>query len=218
MTLNFRKLIQISFLAIFAVLLIFNKATMWMIIFFSGVVAALFFGRLYCGWICPINTLMQVVEWISKKLNLQQRDVHTWVKKPFVRYGLLGAFIGLMLFTIVSGKKMPILVIMVGAGTIITLFFKPSLWHRYLCPYGTILSAPAFLAKYKFQINKDICIKCGVCKVVCPAEAIEMKNKKEFPQIIKASCIQCSKCADKCPKQCIQYGKEKYHTSNNISV
>jgi polyferredoxin len=218
MTLNFRKLIQFSFLVAFAILLVFNKATMWMIIFLTGIIAAFFFGRFYCGWICPINTLMEITGWVSKKLNFQQKNVLGWIKKSFVRYGLLGVFIGLMLFTIVSGKKMPILVIMIGAGTVITLFFKPSLWHRYLCPYGTILSVPGLLAKYKFQINKDTCIKCGVCKAVCPAEAVEMKNKKEFPQIIKSSCIQCSKCADKCPKQCIQYGKEKHHTPNNISI
>ena len=48
-------------------------------IVWSDLVAALIFGRVYCGYVCPMNTLMFPVEWLSKKMKLQTSP--KWLKK-----------------------------------------------------------------------------------------------------------------------------------------
>ncbi|NLJ94805.1 MAG: 4Fe-4S binding protein [Clostridiaceae bacterium] len=42
----------------------------WLILYGLSLLAALFFGRLYCGYLCPMNTLMQPTARLSKKLGL----------------------------------------------------------------------------------------------------------------------------------------------------
>ncbi|RPH48753.1 MAG: NADH-quinone oxidoreductase subunit NuoF [Desulfobacteraceae bacterium] len=53
------------------------------------------------------------------------------------------------------------------------------------------------VALLKFEIDPEICTKCGLCFKSCPAEAIEWK-KKEVAKIDKSKCIKCLTCFDKC--------------------
>ncbi|MFW6009276.1 MAG: Coenzyme F420 hydrogenase/dehydrogenase, beta subunit C-terminal domain [archaeon] len=51
-------------------------------------------------------------------------------------------------------------------------------------------------------LKNDLCIGCGICKVVCPVDAIKMlyNNNCEFkPDINEDICNNCSICIDYCP-------------------
>ena len=56
----------------------------------------------------------------------------------------------------------------------------------------------------RFSVN-DKCIGCGLCEKICPASAIELRDKK--PVWIKPHCTKCAACINRCPKQAIQYGR-----------
>jgi NADH-quinone oxidoreductase subunit F/NAD(P)H dehydrogenase (quinone)/NADP-reducing hydrogenase subunit HndC len=49
----------------------------------------------------------------------------------------------------------------------------------------------------KFEVDADLCKKCGLCFKSCPADAITWK-KKEVAIIDKDKCIHCMTCFDKC--------------------
>jgi len=53
------------------------------------------------------------------------------------------------------------------------------------------------VALLKFEIDPEICTKCGLCFKSCPVGAIEWK-KKEVAKIDKSKCIKCMTCFDKC--------------------
>ncbi len=53
------------------------------------------------------------------------------------------------------------------------------------------------VALLKFEIDPEICTKCGLCFRSCPAEAIVWK-KKEVARIDKDKCIKCMTCFEKC--------------------
>ena len=53
------------------------------------------------------------------------------------------------------------------------------------------------IAMLKFEIDPDLCKKCGLCFKSCPADAITWK-KKEVALIDKEKCIKCMSCFDKC--------------------
>ena len=64
--------VRILFLALFIFLVMTGRVRMWLIIFAASLAAALFSGRIYCGYVCPMNTLMIPTEWISKTEILRQ--------------------------------------------------------------------------------------------------------------------------------------------------
>lgn len=47
-------------------------------------------------------------------------------------------------------------------------------------------------------VNKGDCVGCGVCAGICPAHAIEIKDK--LPKIDRKKCIRCFCCQEFCPK------------------
>ncbi len=53
------------------------------------------------------------------------------------------------------------------------------------------------VALLKFEVNPDMCTKCGLCFRSCPADAITWQ-KKEVARIDKEKCIECMTCFEKC--------------------
>lgn len=51
--------------------------------------------------------------------------------------------------------------------------------------------------EHKPTLKKRFCVGCGECARMCPAKAIEMKNKK--PHINREKCIRCFCCQEFCP-------------------
>lgn len=52
--------------------------------------------------------------------------------------------------------------------------------------------------EHKPTLKKRFCAGCGECARMCPAKAIEMKNKK--PHINREKCIRCFCCQEFCPR------------------
>lgn len=51
------------------------------------------------------------------------------------------------------------------------------------------------------EVNKELCIGCGLCKNDCPVNNIVIENKKSV--IKKQDCLMCGHCAAICPKEAI---------------
>ena len=63
--------------------------------------------------------------------------------------------------------------------------------HEKRCP------AKRCVALLKFEVDPEICTKCGLCSRACPVEAIAWK-KKEVARIDREKCIKCMTCFEKC--------------------
>jgi ferredoxin-type protein NapH len=196
-------ILQVIFLVLFIILVITGKVQIWMGIFGVGVIVSIFFSRLYCGWVCPINTLTRSVSWVKRKLSIRGFKIPKFLKKTWVRYFALGLFAALFVFAMATGKKLPVLPAAIIIGVVLTLFFPEELWHRYLCPYGVIFSLVSKKSLYLVRINEDACTNCGVCQRVCPAGAIA-KDSGSY-KIKKEACLVCLDCSEKCKQKAIDY-------------
>lgn len=196
------RLIQLAFLGLFIALMVIGKIQLWMGIFVMGVLVSFFWSRLYCGWICPINTAMEGITFFKKKSRLKSSRIPSWLSQPWIRFVILFLFFLVFVFVMLTSKKLPILPLLFAAGIIVTLFFPEALWHRFLCPYGTILSLTSRRASHTMVIDSEKCNNCGGCQKTCPAEAIEKQTKH---QIIKKDCLVCQKCQDSCRQNAIRY-------------
>lgn len=50
--------------------------------------------------------------------------------------------------------------------------------------------------------KRNECSACGLCKYLCPVQAISMRRDAEgfrYPFVDKGKCINCGLCAQKCP-------------------
>lgn len=196
-------ILQILFLALFIFLIINGRVQVWMGLFITAIIATFLLGRVYCGWVCPINTVMRGITWIKKKLHMKSCRIPAWLTKSWIRILVLGLFIAMFIFTKVSGNKLPVLPALFGIGIILTPFFPEELWHRYLCPYGMIMSIPARKSKHAMTIEPNLCNSCGMCKRVCPAKAVE-KSERHYA-IMKKDCIVCMACSEVCKQKSIRY-------------
>lgn len=197
-----RHLVQLAFLGLFIALLAMGKIQLWIGVFLFGVLVSFFWSRLYCGWLCPINTVMEGVTFLKKKSRLKSFRIPSWLSEPWIRFMILLLFFLVFVFVMLTGQKLPILPLLFAVGITITLFFPAELWHRFLCPYGTILSLTGMNAPHAMVIDPEKCNNCTACQKACPAGAIEKKIKH---QILKKDCLVCLKCRESCRQDAIRY-------------
>lgn len=208
---NLQLALQVAFLALFVFLALSGRVQVWMGVFALSILATLLLGRVYCGWICPIHTATRGVAWVKKKLRIPSARIPAWVTKPWVRILCLGLFLAAFAFTAASGKRLPVLPALFALGVLLALFFPEALWHRYLCPYGTILSLPARLSRRSMVVHPERCSGCGLCLRACPAGAIE-RHERQY-RILKSECLACMACSEACRQGAIRYESTNLHNA-----
>lgn len=205
MTIAIRRTIQIAFLGIFILAMFLNKAQFWMGFIFLSVVLATFFGRFYCGFACPISTLMQPVAWLGRKLGMSRKNVPAVLKtgKPrLVVFGLFLVGLGYTIYTITQSRKFPLPLIIIPLGLLTALFINERSWHRYLCPWGVLFSLTARFSKRGIKMSG--CTSCGICMKNCPGDAITIQKKQ--PAVVDPThCLLCFECKSVCPSKAVSY-------------
>lgn len=200
--------IRVLFFALFIFLLLNGKMMLWLALYAVSLLVALLFGRVYCGYVCPMNTLMIPTEWLSKKLKLQTVNSPKWLSSgKFAWFALAGSVAIMLLAQKLLDKNISILLIWLVVSALITLRYKPAVFHNLICPFGPLQKVFGRFAKVSEKVNKESCIGCKLCEKVCPSEAIEVKSTDKKAEIKTSICLQCTNCQQICPKDAIHYSK-----------
>lgn len=200
--------IRVLFFALFIFLLLNGKMMLWLALYAVSLLVALLFGRVYCGYVCPMNTLMIPTEWLSKKLKLQTVNSPKWLSSgKFAWFALVGSVAIMLLAQKLLDKNISILLIWLVVSALITLRYKPAVFHNLICPFGPLQKVFGRFAKVSEKVNKESCIGCKLCEKVCPSEAIEVKSTDKKAEIKTSICLQCINCQQICPKDAIHYSK-----------
>lgn len=202
------NIIRILFLALFTFLLVNGKVMLWLALFGASLVIALIFGRVYCGYVCPMNTLMLPIEWLSKKLRLQTDKAPKWLKNGYFTWITLIVSIAIMLLSKrLLQINLPILPFWLLVSVFVALRYKPEVFHNLICPFGALQRTFGRFALHSEKVDKNTCIGCKLCEKVCPSRAIVVSSEDKKAVINTALCHQCTNCRQVCPKSSIQYGK-----------
>lgn len=199
-------IIRILFLALFLFLLANGKVTLWLALFAVSLIAALVFGRVYCGYVCPMNTLMIPVEWLSKKLKLQTSNSPKWLRNGYFAWSALILSVASMLLSKrLLHIDLPILPFWLVVAVLVTLRYKPVVFHNLICPFGALQKTFGRFARLSEKVDQGNCIGCKLCEKACPSNAIVVSAEDNKAEIHTALCHQCANCSQVCPKNAIHY-------------
>jgi len=181
-TIGIRTTFDILCVVLFIGLTAIGKIQLWFALFAVGMLVSAVAGRFYCGWLCPMHSLMRPIDFLYKKFGRGGRRFQSgspgrlappaFLTGRGARYGFLLLFLGSAVSQKVVGFQAPVLPILTGLALVLVIFFQEQWWHSVLCPFGTILAGSSGKAKFGMMINQDTCTGCGLCEKACPAEAI----------------------------------------------
>ncbi|MCO6047334.1 4Fe-4S binding protein [Aeoliella sp. ICT_H6.2] len=179
--------------------------------FLIPLLAALLVGRVFCGGVCPLGAIQDVVLlrpiqtprtfdrfaglikyiylgaaiWFAVQL-AGQRDFIICRFDPFVGFFRLNGTAWILGFG----------ALLLAIGTVVG---RP--YCRYLCPYGGLLAIISRFAIWPVKITPDEELDCGLCVDSCPFGAIE--NLRAVP----SKCLACARCFAHCPRQQLSWGE-----------
>jgi len=183
-----------------------SKAWVWSLIWMGVILAVcIFIPRGFCGYICPLGTLIDLFDWAIGKRVTRFRVAGDgwWVHIKY--YLLLGVLIAAMGGVLLSGFVAAIPVITRG----FLFLFKPVHdglhrgWHNVPpIGVGNFISIALFFVVLGLGFFKPR----FWCKYVCPSGAVfsVFNIFRATERKVESSCINCNKCVEICPFDAIK--------------
>lgn len=189
-------------------------------------VATIFFGRVFCGYFCPLGALQEWIRKMGEKIGIKKTiEIPESYDKylRYVKYLVLAVivyfsfYLGDLVFRNYDpytalmhfGQELDEKIIGYSVLGVIVIgsFFSKNLWCRYFCPLGAFLGIVKKFSFFKIKRNEKSCISCGICDKNCPAN-LNISSEKA---VNSSDCISCGKCVSNCPKSSLKFnimGKE----------
>ena len=175
------------------------------ITFFVPLAAALLFGRVFCGAVCPMGALQELLGWRARR-----------VPRPVDRVLRLGGW--LLLVAAIAAAAWALALPVCRFDPFVTLFRLTGpreMWLftaagllfcilvarpycRWVCPYAKLLGLFAKVSFLGRRIDAATCGRCGACEAQCPVDAIEGGHVDLF------ACVACGRCTESCPTRAVR--------------
>ena len=170
-------------------------------------------GKSFCGWICPLGTVQELVGKVGRRLwprlyNRVPRRV-----ERVLQYGKYVMLIWILvqtarsarlffesfdpyynLYTIWSDQIAWIGYLVVGATLVASLFIERP-FSRYACPLGAVNGLFNSFSLTQIKRDSASCTDCGRCDRACPVKI----KVSETSAVRSIECTRCLECVEACP-------------------
>jgi polyferredoxin len=174
------------------------------------VVFSIIGNKIFCGWICPLGCLQEIVYKISKGLKKIKLSFSISNSVRFSLFALFFIYIltfGMNIYDLFNPFELfhwhldaYILIIIsfvIGASLI---YFRP--FCHFLCPAGLLTWIFEQTSLFKIHIDREQCTHCKKCIKESPCSAIDPILNK---QSIVPDCYACGTCIESCPEDAITF-------------
>ena len=175
------------------------------ILFLIPTLVALFVGRIFCGWVCPLGAVQEVLGFWSRKKSLVPEVIDRRLR--YLKYLLLMGLVALAILGVRFHWVIydPFKVMFTGTGTWIAIglaaffgvlslvIYRP--WCRYVCPLGAVLALASVVGMAPKKADPKKCVGCALCARACPLDAIRIRNGEAY---FTSECIRCGDCSAVC--------------------
>ena len=184
------------------------------------ILVTLIVGRFYCGWVCPLGSVIDLIDRLTKPL----RKINPLFKKSLFSKGWLSSYppslfiLGGLLVTLFFAP--PVLqffhphvwivrIFSLSKAGIVFLGFliilsgiSTRLWCILLCPLGALYGIIGSASVLKLGIES--CSRCGKCNL-CPTDAADHTKKR----VAAFRCILCFEFEHLCPENGYIYRRKR---------
>jgi polyferredoxin len=198
-----------------------------LVVAIAVLVTALLLRSAFCGWICPLGFIQDMIHnlsaWLQKRFvpvrkffrTLSQSGQRVWAFLDrylrFLKYGVLvwavtgAAIYGVMVFrdydpwsALINIAEWTFTPGLIVLGlTLVGSLFVERPWCRYACPLGAVSGLLGKLSPVYLKREADACTSCKLCTKACP-----MGLQVHTATIITSvDCISCLECIDECPRE-----------------
>lgn len=176
----------------------------------------IFFGRVFCGYFCPLGALQEMIRWIGRKIGIKKDLELPFIVDKYARYLKYIILVVIIVLSYRLGDLVfrnydPYNALMhlgneweekvYGYSILIILLiaslFTKNFWCRYFCPLGATLGVFKKLSFFRLKRDKKTCVSCNHCNYVCPA-GLDVANSLS---VKSADCISCLNCVSGCPEK-----------------
>ena len=173
--------------------------------FFLPLFVALFFGRAFCGGVCALGAMQEMV--VLKPLQVPRKldralgllkyaylllAIVLAIKPAIARDFVICRFDPFVGFFRHSGAPH---MLMIGGAFLAGGMFIGRPYCRWLCPYGALLNWCSRLSRRGVSITPHRELDCGLCNEACPYGAIEQMRA------VRKDCLYCARCYASCPNE-----------------
>ncbi|WP_300446761.1 quinol dehydrogenase ferredoxin subunit NapH [Helicobacter mastomyrinus] len=191
----------------------------WLGVLLVATLYGVFLGRAYCAFVCPINLITDLANFLRAKLgfNRTQRMVFLSRSSRFVILALsliLSALFGVAAFELISPISMLHRGLVFGMGfgifAILAVFLFDLLVVKngfcgHICPLGATYSLIGKFALLRVKHTLANCTKCMQCVRVCPEPDVLKPVGKEDGAFKTMTCLRCGRCIEVCDDNALHF-------------
>lgn len=186
-------------------------------------VYGVFLGRGYCAFVCPINLVSDLANFLRRKLGIQ--NVRFLAISRRARFGvlflslLLSFIFGVLAWESISPISMLHRGVVFGMGVgffgilgvfLFDLFVLKNGFCGHLCPLGATYGLIG--AKAMLRVTHDVrnCTKCMECVRICPENQVLHMVGKHSASVADMACIKCGRCIEVCNDNALKFSVLQY--------
>jgi polyferredoxin len=142
---------------------------------------ALVAGRVFCGAVCPLGAIQEVVV-------LRPLAVPAWMEKPlrllayiYLAAAVLFAATGAAFvicqydpFVAIFRLTGEVAMLILGGAVLVLGLFVGRPYCRFFCPMGVLLSLVSRFSAWRVKVTTGQCVRCRLCEKSCPYGAIRV--------------------------------------------